>query len=382
MVTMEEYFPFITKAFDVMQYTAWAVLFLIVVWQLFRAFGGPITEAENPWQLVVRGAIFALLIGYAKPIFMLALDIARAPYTALMDVSMTAEEFTFAGVEQALSNGLLTIVSTVTVVGPILVLILLVVAAFARKLCPYMSEEVVAASWCPSDGHANPLKATLGFYRKALQLGVTFVTGVKVMALEKVKGRIRKVITDDGVYEADEILLCAGYESRRIANTVGIDAPVERQFNEVLVTEAQPKMFDIMLGVAGGEFYGHQSEHGSFVLGGNSGLQAFTSNNDNFVTNSLTAPCISRGIIKYFPILENVKVVRTWSGWYDQCIDVLPVIDNIKEVPGLTVAFGFSGHGFGISPAVSIAVSELMLDGKSTTIDISQLTYDRFHAKG
>lgn len=118
MVTMEEYFPFITKAFDVMQYTAWAVLFLIVVWQLFRAFGGPITEAENPWQLVVRGAIFALLIGYAKPIFMLALDIARAPYTALMDVSMTAEEFTFAGVEQVLSNGLLTIVSTVTVVGP------------------------------------------------------------------------------------------------------------------------------------------------------------------------------------------------------------------------------------------------------------------------
>ena len=126
MVTMEEYFPFITKAFDVMQYTAWAVLFLIVVWQLFRAFGGPITEAENPWQLVVRGAIFALLIGYAKPIFMLALDIARAPYTALMDVSMTAEEFTFAGVEQVLSNGLLTIVSTVTVVGPILVLILLI----------------------------------------------------------------------------------------------------------------------------------------------------------------------------------------------------------------------------------------------------------------
>ena len=88
MVTMEEYFPFITKAFDVMQYTAWAVLFLIVVWQLFRAFGGPITEAENPWQLVVRGAIFALLIGYAKPIFMLALDVARAPYTALMDVCL------------------------------------------------------------------------------------------------------------------------------------------------------------------------------------------------------------------------------------------------------------------------------------------------------
>ena len=124
----------------------------------------------------------------------------------------------------------------------------------AREICPYMSKEVVAASWCPTDGHANPLKATLGFYRKALELGVTFITGVKVEALEKVKGRVRRVLTDDGVYEADQILLCAGYESRKIANTVGVDAPVERQFNEVLVTEAQPKMFDTMIGVAGGEF--------------------------------------------------------------------------------------------------------------------------------
>ncbi len=253
----------------------------------------------------------------------------------------------------------------------------------AREICPSMSKEIIAASWCATDGHANPLKTTLGYYRKALECGVTFVTGVKVLGLQKVRGSIRKVITDDGVYEAPQVLLCAGYESRAIANTVGIDVPVERQFNEVLVTEAMPPMFDIMLGVAGGEFYGHQSEHGSFVLGGNSGLQAFTSNNagEHFVTNPLTAPSISRGIMRYFPCLKDVKVVRTWSGWYDQCIDVLPVIDNVKEVPGLTLAFGFSGHGFGISPAVSLALSELMTEGASHTIDISQLKYDRFKTK-
>ena len=252
----------------------------------------------------------------------------------------------------------------------------------AREICPYISEHVIAASWCPTDGHANPLKTTLGFYKKALESGVTFITGVTVHGIKKVKGKARLVETDDGDYEGDHILLCAGYESRKIANTVGIDVPVERQFNEVLVTEVMPQMFDVMIGVAGGEFYGHQAENGTFVLGGNSGLQAFTSNNDHFVTNSLTAPCISRGIMKYFPVLKNAKVVRTWSGWYDQCIDVLPVIDNIKEVPGLTCAFGFSGHGFGISPATSLALSELILDGKSTTIDISQLTYDRFKSKG
>ena len=52
MTAMEEYFPFVSKAFTVMQYTAWALLFLITVWQLFRVFGGPVTEAENPWVLL------------------------------------------------------------------------------------------------------------------------------------------------------------------------------------------------------------------------------------------------------------------------------------------------------------------------------------------
>lgn len=69
MTAMEEYFPFVTKAFTVMQYCSWAVLFLITVWQLFRVFGGPITEAENPLTLIARGSLFAVLIAYAKLIF-------------------------------------------------------------------------------------------------------------------------------------------------------------------------------------------------------------------------------------------------------------------------------------------------------------------------
>ena len=160
MVAMEEYFPFVPRAFEVMQYTALAILFLIVVWQLFRAFGGPITEAENPWQLVARSAIFALLIGYAKPIFMLTLDIARAPYTALMDVSMTAEDFTFAGVEQVLTNGLVSIVSTVTIVGPILILILLIALGwnYFKLLLEAVERYVVVGVLC----YTSPLAFCMG----------------------------------------------------------------------------------------------------------------------------------------------------------------------------------------------------------------------------
>lgn len=160
MTAMEEYFPFLTKAFTVMQYTAWALLFLITVWQLFRVFGGPITEAENPWALLARSSLFALLIGYAKPIFMLTLDIARAPYTALMDITMTSEDFTFAGVEAALSNGLTTIISVVSVVGLLLLVILEIALGwnYFKMLLETVERYIVTGVLC----YTSPLAFAMG----------------------------------------------------------------------------------------------------------------------------------------------------------------------------------------------------------------------------
>ncbi len=160
MTAMEEYFPFVEKAFTVMQYTAWALLFLITVWQLFRIFGGPITEAENPWTLLARSSLFALLISYAKPIFTLALDISTAPYTALMEVSMSAEDFTFAGVGNALSNGLTTIVSVVSVVGLLLLVILEIALGwnYFKLLLETVERYVVVGVLC----YTSPLAYTMG----------------------------------------------------------------------------------------------------------------------------------------------------------------------------------------------------------------------------
>ena len=160
MTAMEEYFPFVAKAFTVMQYMAWAILFLITVWQLFRVFGGPITEAENPWVLLARSALFALLIGYAKPIFSIVLDIARAPYTALMELSLTAEDFTFAGVEQALTNGLTTIIAAVSVVGLLLLVILEISLGwnYFKLLLETVERYIVVGVLC----YTSPLAYSMG----------------------------------------------------------------------------------------------------------------------------------------------------------------------------------------------------------------------------
>lgn len=168
MTAMEEYFPFVNSAFTVLQYTAWAVLFLITVWQLFRVFGGPITDAENPWTLVARSALFALLIGYAKPIFQLVLDIARAPYTALMDITMTAEDFTFAGLEQALTNGLGTFVAVTSIIGLLLIVILEIALGwnYFKLLLETVERYIVVGVLC----YTSPLAFSMGASKATSQV--------------------------------------------------------------------------------------------------------------------------------------------------------------------------------------------------------------------
>lgn len=252
----------------------------------------------------------------------------------------------------------------------------------AKEICPYVSDEITVASYCPTDGHANPMKTTLAFYKRARELGATFITGEAVQSVLLCKGKVSGVKTDkNNVYEAPAVILAAGMDSRPIASTVGIDLPMKKMLLEALITEAQPKLFPQMIGTAAADFYGHQTDHGSFVFGGSTGLEPFASEEDEAITRSITAPYICRAILGYFPYLKQVNIIRTWSGFVDEMADHVPVISKVDEVPGLVLACGFSGHGFGISPTVGKLVSEMIVNGKPS-ISLDALRYDRFKAKG
>lgn len=168
MTAMEEYFPFVSKAFTIIQFTAWTLLFLITIWKMFRAFGGPITEAENPLTLLMRAVVFALLIGFAKPVFLYVLKIARAPYTALMDVTMGAEDFTFAGIESVLRSGLISVAAGTSIVGSLLVIILMIALGwnYFKLLLEVVERYVVVGVLC----YTSPLAYALGASKDTSQV--------------------------------------------------------------------------------------------------------------------------------------------------------------------------------------------------------------------
>lgn len=104
--------------------------------------------------------MFALLIWFAKPIFLFVLEIAKAPYTALMDLTGGKNEFTFAGIEAVLRSGLISFVSLSTVVGSLLLIILMIALGwnYFKLLLEVVERYVVVGVLC----YTSPLAYSMG----------------------------------------------------------------------------------------------------------------------------------------------------------------------------------------------------------------------------
>lgn len=248
-----------------------------------------------------------------------------------------------------------------------------------KKINPYLSDLVIGASWCATDGHANPLTTSLGFYKAARKNGVQYYSNCPVKKIITKGGKVFGVETQEQIFLAPTVVVAAGYESNQILNTVGINIPMFKKTLQSLVTEAEPQMFEQMLGTADADFYGHQTKHGSFVFGGHDGTENTPIKIDNkypYSSASFSSAC-ARGILSYFPKLANAKIVRAWAGYEDQCQDGVAVVSKCDEVSGLYIECGFSGHGFGIAPSAAYNIAELICTD-TCPADISPLRYNRF----
>jgi len=245
---------------------------------------------------------------------------------------------------------------------------------------PHIGDKVIAASFCPTDGHVNPFLVTYAFFQKAKSLGARIFTHEEVKDIRLKKNKVSAVITDKQTFETDLVVNAAGVAGRKVANMVGLDLPMRPVFSEAMITEPYPPLFKQMIGHAKGLFYGRQTMHGSFFWGGFVGTEQFIHREGKPLFHFI-GPAISSMVIDFFPILKDVNVIRTWSGLIAQISDAIPVLGFTEEVPGFVFATGFSGHGFGLAPVIGRLIGELIMDCQ-TSIPISDFCFGRFSKGG
>jgi sarcosine oxidase subunit beta len=247
-----------------------------------------------------------------------------------------------------------------------------------RKRYPYLGEAVRGGSLCADDGQANPRLVAPAFARAARAAGADIREHAPVTAIEHDGTRFR-LRTASGVEVSSAALVnVAGAWGHEIAARFGESVPEEVTAPNMCVSEPVPYFMVPNFGVCGGGFYVRQIPRGNVIFGGGRGVA--DRERVRAYPLAATTGVASSQTIALVPRLRHAQIIRTWTGIEGVMPDGIPVIGPSRTRPGLFHAFGFSGHGFQLGPAMGAVLSELVLDGATRT-PIAAFDIGRFAAR-
>lgn len=251
----------------------------------------------------------------------------------------------------------------------------------AHELAPaFALGENEAFAWEPQSGHADPSGTALAFISKARELGARIVLESPAVDVEITRGRVVAVKTATERYETPIVVVATGPWSRRFLRGIGVDLPLEATRHEVFLLRRPMNELSFHPGGADMSNLTYFRPEGvdlTLVGNGNEeqGVDPDTYN-PSPTTNHLEDVWLR--LSRRMPGMMQAEYFTGYAGLYTSTPDLHPVIDKVGGVEGLYICTGFSGHGFKLSPAVGIVMTELILDGTASTIDITPLRLSRF----
>ena len=224
------------------------------------------------------------------------------------------------------------------------------------------------------DGYA----LLMAFARKARRQGARYVhAAANGFAIEG--NRVAEVILSDGArLRCSHVVNAAGPWARRVAAMAGIDLPVfaRRRTVYVIGCPARLEPFPLVIDPTG---FWIRPEGGKFIAGlppdDDGDDQPLQPDYDAFETRLW--PALAHRI----PAFEEARLERAWAGYFElNDFDHNAILGPHESVENFLFMNGFSGHGMQQAPAVGRGIAELILCGRFTTLDLSQLSFARIAA--
>ncbi|HDS1695715.1 MULTISPECIES: NAD(P)/FAD-dependent oxidoreductase [Pseudomonas] len=294
------------------------------------------------------------------------------------------------------------------------------------RLVPGGSSTWAGGLYTASDARAEPTLAASAIARAAMAKGAQIIEHCAVRTLQTHAGRVSGVVTEQGEIRCDQVLLAGGLWSRKFLGNLKIDLPTLPLTCSVLRTEAMEGPTDIAVGAPDFSFRKHKD--GGFIITQRGKLDAFLTF-DHLLLGKRYLPQLRAqrdflkiSLGKYFfkdlalarrwkatdaspfervrvqdpaantalnnealrnlrnawPVFEQARIASAWAGTIDVTPDSNPVIGAVPSLPGLTLATGFSGHGFGTSPAAGQLAADLVAQ-RTPLIDPRPYRFERFN---
>jgi len=245
-----------------------------------------------------------------------------------------------------------------------------------HELCPIAGlDGVLAATYCPLDGHASPEAVTQGYAAGARAHGGAVLTGCAVTGIEADDDGIRAIDTALGRIATRTVVCAAGVWSPELARQVGVELPVQPYLREVGFTgpvAGLPERIPLTIDFSTG-FYFHREGPGLlFGMADHEQAPGF---------DAPTDPAWLEGVMEVAerrcPALLDMGIAGGWKGYYEVTPDHNALLGESSAVGRFLYATGFSGHGFLQGPAVGEIVRDLVLE-REPFVDVAALSAERF----
>lgn len=294
-----------------------------------------------------------------------------------------------------------------------------------ERLLPGGRRNWAGGLYTPSDGRAEPTLASSAIAEAAASNGAIIVENCAVRTLSLSGGRVSGVVTERGEIRCDQVILAGGFWSRRFLGNLGLSLPTLPLIASVIRTAPMEGPTDIAVG--GPDFSFRKRLDGGFTITHRGALGApllldhaliglrylhmlreqrsllRISLNKDFLRDAglarrwkgsrispferirtIDPPAnasvngeVMRNLAGEWPVFANAVVAQEWAGMMDVTPDSLPVIGPAARIPGLTLATGFSGHGFGTAPAAGQLAADLAT-GAPPLVDPAPYRFERF----
>ncbi len=253
----------------------------------------------------------------------------------------------------------------------------------AREILPLLNTDDLAIfGHEPEAGYADAYLTATAFARAARRLGVEVRQGEAVESLLTEGLRVTGIRTKAGTYTAGMVICVANvWTNRLIESSLGVSIPLVAERHEVVAFEApQPYLpsYPVLKDMAS-ESMVYARCYGRSQLLASPGLVGHATDPDERQADVPLDIIATLGeqVAARLSSFDQAGVASTWTGLYDVTPDWNPVLGPLPGWQGLQVGFGFSGHGFKLSPAIGrlLAQSALSLP---TEVPLAPYRYERF----
>ena len=258
--------------------------------------------------------------------------------------------------------------------------VLLIKAEDVKRLAPsFITDDIELAAYEPESGYAMPSDTANAFLNAAKDKGARLVQGCAVTEIIVSGGRVKGVQSAQGPFEAPVIVNAAVAWAGKVNEMVGLDLPYDTWRHDTMfvarprqVGPSHPTVIDFA-----NEMY-FRPEGNLTLVGLEDGNPLGESPDSD--TDHAKKGFVERGIdriCRRIPIMESGALHSAHGGYDGITPDQHPML-GAAGPDGFYLDCGFSGTGFKTSPAVGLCMSELILDGKSKTVDLSIYRPQRF----